>query len=535
MTPRNMQLVFAGVLIALAVCQIAAEPQPGDVFREYKWIASAPDGTPGEQGRDWISEVPPNGGNGRVGGSLDNMGSNRPLPDMDLDGATKAEAFTEKVLIHDGTYGLAIAVNDNEFHTFPLADSIPEPQQLYQHHYFPEVELDVSELKASGNVFKMKVGGGTWWPQNIVYGVTVRVYYDDSKEHATGRITSLVNGQTVGLDPEITINATGGTDGIDRVEYVGLYEDFNYKGDGVYRQWQYRWIQGALKNNLGTSTEAPYSVTWENEWVPEQPEPMKFAARIVDGSGMIYMTKAVEDLKLARSGLLVEMCKPYSIPQKWVTRYGAGSEKFKVEGELSEAKGARLMVCVWQYEYSPIVQINGQNLGTFTAPALVANVKDIDVTPFKAGENTLTVPSGGHHGCEINWPGIVPFIQYEGPVEAGPDAKRAGAADAFSVVATSPGRIVIKVLQPGPHSLEIAAPNGRVLARYTGQGPQEYGLRATRLPAAGLYVARLCAGSVAYSAKLVISNRTSFTPETFSTRCTATAIAPKTMRATIRR
>jgi hypothetical protein len=505
MTRRHVQLASAVLLTVLAALKLNGEPQPGDVFREYKWIASAPEGTPGEEGRDWISEVPPNGGSGRAGGSVDNMANNRPLPDMDLEGATKAEAFTEKVLVHDGTWGLAISVNDNEFHTFPLADSIPEPQQNYQHHYFPEVELELSELKASGNAFKMKVGGGTWWPQNLIYGVTVRVYYEDSKEHAAGEITSPVDGQLVMLDPELTVDAEGGTDGIDRVEYVGFYEDFNYRGDGVYRQWQYRWIQGWLKNNLGTSTEAPYSVTWENEWVPEQSEPMKFAARIVDGSGMIHMTKAVEELKLARSGLLVEMCRPYDVPEKWVTRYGTKSEKFKVEGDLGVALAARLMVCVWQYEYSPTIQINGQNLGTFTAPMLVANVKDIDVAPFRAGENTLTIPSGGHHGCEINWPGVVPFIQYEGPeVDAKPAAHRAREVNTLSVTRATAGAVAVKVDSPGRHGLQIVAPDGRVVARYAELGPKMYTIDRERLPA-GLYVARLLRDRQQLTARFLVS------------------------------
>ncbi len=415
----NSRLLAAACPVALAVAAVfvpaGAEPESGDVFREYKWIAQAEWDTPGKEGTDWITESFTDGSSGRVGGQLDNMGRDHPLPDMDLEGATKAEAVVEKVQCHDGTYGIAISLNGNPKHTFPEPDSIAKPLAQYQHHIFPEVSFEPSELKASGNTFKLTVGGGTWWAQNLVYGVIVRVYYDDSKPHVVGRITSPTAGSTVMLDPELTIHVPDTVD-VNRVEYIGYYEDYNFKGDGTYRQWQYRWFRGWMKNNLGTSKEWPFTVTWENEWVPEQTKPMRFAARIVEEwSQVIYMTEPVEDLKLARSGLLVEMCRPYNIPQVWVTRSGAKSEKFKVEGDLTKAIAARVGVTVWQYEFEPTVQINGTGVGTMTTPSGLYNVMDIPTTPFKAGENTLTVPGGGHHGCEINWPGVVPFIQYEGP------------------------------------------------------------------------------------------------------------------------
>ncbi len=506
---KSEQCVWGPVVVAALLASFArvgAEPQPGDVFKEYKWIAGADAGTPGQSGRDWISETVAGGGFGRCGGSADNMKNNRPLPDMDLDGATRAEAMAEKVLCHDNTTGLSISLNDNDFHLFPESEFIPEPQRDYQHHFFPEVEVPVSELKASGNKFKMTVSPeSNWnWPQNLIYGVIVRVYYEDSKAHPGGQITSPAAGDVLEVDPELSVETEGGTGGINRVEFIGNYEDFPYRGDGNYHQWQYRWVKGWLKNNIGTATSSPYSVTWENQWVPSQTGAIQLAARIVDGSGMISMTDAVDNLRLGRSGVTVEMCKPSGQKTAWVTRKGTGTETFTVEGDLGTAKAAQCLLAVWQCDYYPSFLINSQNIGQWQTPSLVVNVKSVPPTAFQAGENTITVPGGGHHGTEINWPGIVPFIQYEADEVGAREPRASGRrADPLSLTVTTSGTVVIGMQETAPHQMEVIAPDGRIVIRQHNRGARQYSLEQTRLPA-GLYVVRVAAGSDVRTAKFVV-------------------------------
>ncbi len=63
--------------------KVPAQPQPGDVFREYRWTNAGGDA----------------GGSMRVGGRLDYGGGAIKLPhDFDLVNATKAEIVIEKVL-----------------------------------------------------------------------------------------------------------------------------------------------------------------------------------------------------------------------------------------------------------------------------------------------------------------------------------------------------------------------------------------------------------------------------------------------------
>ncbi len=49
------------------------------------------------------------------------------------------EIVIEKILCHDGTRGLAVQVNGNDWLSAPEAKTIPYPQWRYQHHFYPEI------------------------------------------------------------------------------------------------------------------------------------------------------------------------------------------------------------------------------------------------------------------------------------------------------------------------------------------------------------------------------------------------------------
>ncbi len=143
---------------------------------------------------------------------------------------------------------------------------------------------------------------------------------------------------------------------IRQVDFLGEYEDVNLEGDGVYRQWHCHYVRAVLSGQLGTVTAAPWKLVWDTSWVPDQPQPLRLAARIVDETGLTYFTEAVEGLTLTRDGLSVELCQPYEVPKKWVTRSGE-------------------------------------------------NVLKTGLTPKRNGKMV--------HGMEVNWPGIMVLIQYQ--------------------------------------------------------------------------------------------------------------------------
>jgi hypothetical protein len=406
-------------LVLFSCFGVFSKPSPGDIFREYTWHNE-----PGDAG-----------GALRVGGKHGEFhpdrGSahgyiNAPVAlnyNFDLEHAIKSEVIIEKILCHDGTKGLGIQINDNEWLQVPEADKIPFPQWEYQHHIYPTVPVLLSHLKSGkDNQFRMKVDEEhPWkWPQNLIYGVHFRIYYHrDEKKHPFGRIISPESGDTLGESVVLTSDAESPNGKIKQVDYIGHYEDVNFEGDGEYLQWHYHFYHSEIVHHLGTAIEPPYSVIWDTSWVPDQEKPIKIAARIIDETGMIYMTEAVEELRLDRKNSSVELCKPYNVPKQWVTRRGEKQENFRVKGDLNKAVAAQMVWVSWSPGYMNGIFINGNKVFDNEGPkykyyAHRVNIDDLSV--FKQGVNTLS--TGGSqrnaHGMEVNWPGIMVLIRYEG-------------------------------------------------------------------------------------------------------------------------
>ncbi|MCX8156315.1 MAG: hypothetical protein N3J91_07710 [Verrucomicrobiae bacterium] len=413
----NLKLLtkaWAGiVLLTLGMCDLPAQPRPGDVFREYYWT------NPKREGDGFL----------RVGGKLDYGGG--PLfwsQAIDLEQAVRAEVVLEKLLCHDGTRGLAMAVNGHEWLPVPEASGMPTNAWDFQHHTYPVVVVPLRHLRAgSSNFFQLKVAPEhPWnWPQNLIYGAHLRVYYDASrKPHPQGRMLSPVNGEALGRRVTLQAEAQSPNGPVRRVVFVGRHEDVNWEGDGQYLQWHYHYVRGQLTNHLGEATADPWMCLWDTSWVPDQPRPFELAAWITDASGLTYFTPAVHGLNFRRPGLAVELCRPYDVPPRWVTRRAELSQKFRVQGDLRQAVAARLVFCSWSPGYLHGVFINDQKIMEREGPRYAYYLHRFpvpDLGCLRPGENVLktgfTPKYDGQtvHGAEINWPGIMVLIQYRTP------------------------------------------------------------------------------------------------------------------------
>ncbi|MBN2316727.1 MAG: hypothetical protein JXM79_22560 [Sedimentisphaerales bacterium] len=400
--------LFMVILMVLTV-EAFSQPGPGDVFREYMWCKENGDA----------------GGSLRVGGREGYEGSIVLEHDFDLKHATKAEVVIEKILCHDRTTGLAIQINESDWIYIPEPPTIPVPQSAYQHHFYPTVRIPLSCLKqGKDNTFRMKVDEKhPWkWPQNLIYGVHFRIYYDpEQKLHPAGRIINPKPDEAIGQSLTLTVDANSPNDEVKQVDYIGLYEDVNFEGDGIYRQWHYHFYHARIMHYIGSATNAPYEVAWDTSWVPDQKQSMQIAARIIDSTNLIYMTEAVDNLRFERPGCSVELCKPYDIPQRWVTRGGEKEERFDITGNLRKAVAAQLVWASWSPGYMNGIYINGTKVFDSEGPRYqyyAHRVTIEDVSCFKPGVNVLktgkTPKINGKtvHGMEVNWPGIMVLIQY---------------------------------------------------------------------------------------------------------------------------
>ena len=418
-----MKKFWFNLLAVLFCCQsLLAQSAPGDLFREYRWFYEKGDAgqsirVGGKQGQfhpDRGSE------HGYINASMQ-------LPhDLDLDEAAKAEVIVEKILCHDGTTGLGIQINDSDWYYFPEASHIPTPQANYQHHIYPVIRVPVSVFKSGrNNSFRLRVDPKhPWrWPQNLINGVHIRIYYHpETKPHPTGTITSLQSGDKLSENVKLSVECKSTNSPIKQVDYVGLYEDVNFEGDGIYRQWHYIYFHGRLMHYIGSSTQAPFELNWDTSWIPNQKEPLQIAARITDQSDLTYQTPAITDLSLKRTNKSVELCKPYDIPQKWVTRSSEKAESFDVQGDLSKAVATQLVWSSWSPGYMNGIFINGTKVFNQEGPRYKTyyhRVSLTDLSMFKPGRNVLTTGKTPKydgkmvHGMEVNWPGIMVLIQYK--------------------------------------------------------------------------------------------------------------------------
>jgi hypothetical protein len=405
-------VLAAGWMLGGTAPGLLAEPGPGDVFREYAW---RPEGK-------WQRVTGPEVTDESAKAFLPNAVNEIRIDD--LDGARKVEATIEMLLCHGGTAGKKIRVNGGPWIAIPESDLIPgdagrgPPHLEYQSMRYPSVEIPLDRIREGTNTFELACSSGTglgrWWPQWLLYGVTFRVYYEPSKPHPTGRIIRPAPGDVLGESPVFEAEASGPAP-IRQVDFIGLYEDFNWEGDGEYRQWHRRPLFGELYNHVGTATAAPYRATWDNAWVPTQTEPVAVTARIVDQSGMCWMTPSVGNVRLVRP-YSVAMCKPYDVPKTWSTRAGATDAcKVDVTGPLDKAAAAKVVMVTWNGVAADEIGVNGRKV-----VAKVGKNHDLSHDEFAVpldrllpGTNTLyTSSTTEHHGIEVQWPGMVLFVRY---------------------------------------------------------------------------------------------------------------------------
>ncbi|GAB5405867.1 MAG: hypothetical protein Aurels2KO_40980 [Aureliella sp.] len=417
MTTRTLFFIVA---VLATPSFTVADFEPGDVFREYKYTNTYGDA----------------GGSVRVGGkvgvSYPDRGSdhgyiNTPIDlghDLDLEHAIAAEVVVEKILSHNATTGLAIQFNDEQWTELPPPGAIPKPRADYYHHTCIVAEIPLSSLrKGMANSFRLRVSPSqAWnWPQHLVYGVHLRVYYDASKKpHATGTVLLDNNDHIIGQRGRLRVQIESAPRRVDRIDFLGEYENVNWAGDGVYRRWQYFYYRSKFIHHIGSSVTPPWEVTWNTEWIPDQEKPMRIAARIIDDAGLITITKAVDNVRLVRPNLSVELCKPIDTPDNWVTRNDAYQQPLVVKGDVETITAARLCWSSWSPGYMNGVKLNDSLVVNQEGPKYRYydhRVPITDLSAIKRGRNIVSTGKTPRydgkmvHGMEVNWPGIQMLIQ----------------------------------------------------------------------------------------------------------------------------
>ncbi len=417
LTSRKRILV---ILFYFTLSFIHAQPKPGDIFRDYVWT------TPEESPYKFLRVT--GDGDYREPVNHEDVYPKEFFTDgwlkfpyvIDLNDAVRAEIQVEKLLSHDGTRGLSVKVNTSAWLEFPESPSIPEPQYDYLYHNFPVVNVPLEFIKEEGNRLRFKVDSVQRFgmPQNILYGIHLRIYYDENKLHPVAEMDDISNGDK--LDESVDFKLKNISGKIEKVDYVGYYEDVNYEGDGNYLQWHYTFLRGEMQQQIGHSETAPFAVTWNTEWIPDQQKPFKAGAVLQGENGICYFINPVDDLSFDRD-YTVELCKPFNQPKMWATREKEFEENFQLSGNPSVVAEFQLVFTSWSPGYLNGIYLNDWLVfikeGCHYCPGFHRITMDI---PFMLNQAVNTVQTGKTplvngkmvHGTEILYPGIMVLVKY---------------------------------------------------------------------------------------------------------------------------
>ena len=340
---------------------------------------------------------------------------------VELQQAIRAEVVLEKIGSHEDTRNLRISINQNPFIVIPEAQGIPQPQSDYMYHFYPVAEIPLDHLKQGlENGFKLEVDTTQrWnWPQHLIYGVILRIYYHQEALPEEVRLHGVQSAQKLG--EVVNLSVKDPSKNIRSVDYLGYYDGINYEGDGIYRQWHYHYYRGRISHHIGSSHMYPFETSWNTHWVPDQSEPLQLAARVTFNSGLIYFTPAVTDLTLGRD-YHIELVKPYDQPKNWVTREDEFESKLDIKGEPKHIEEARLYWTSWSPCYSNGIYINQVKVFDKEGPCYDYMAHEVvleDHSMLKSGTNIIkTGKEPLHdgqmvHGMEVQWPGIMMLIKY---------------------------------------------------------------------------------------------------------------------------
>lgn len=421
----NSRLIIAAIWLACPSASVFADPQPGDIYREYSRHNGGD--------RDWrVTDADAIIAFPRAKKYLPN-----PILTLevnDLEHAIRAELLIDRWGGHRGTINKRIRFNQKSWVTIPEIANVPKgvrPEQLmFQDN--PIIEIPLQDIVEGSNTFEGDCDeeGGFGWGQWGLYSVILRVYYDAAKkaDHCSinAAIVTPATGDTIFDSPNVVVECDG-KNGIARIDILAHGYNYDFDGDGQFADWQeshFQLVRGQsndIRNHVGTLWSQPYETIWNTRWLPDQaPESVELIARVQDAFGYWTVTEPVERLTLQRTDTSVQLYEAVNVPEDFDVRVDeTKSCVLPIPGDhnLSNAVEAALHVRTWHgstHEHSPI------RLNDFAFPASGKNHHfdyDLVAVPtscLMSGDNTFTIHSETeHHMLEVLWPGPALVVRYE--------------------------------------------------------------------------------------------------------------------------
>jgi hypothetical protein len=394
-----------------------ADPAPGDVFREYHLIGGGSNGDKDEAWADEFVFISHHTGERSTKGY-------RTIPNIDITNAIRAEFVASYWGGHIGSANRRVVFNDNPGINLPLIKNTPTQAECYfSQQCQAACNIPLDYLRQGDNQFRLEVDDqicysfnwGWFWANQVV----LRIYYDPSKvNHPLGEIDAPKANSAITDLSRISCSIDQGD--IEKVEFIGKYKDFSWGGSGDFHSWHgVFWMKDTnLQKNIGSATGLYPYVNWTCRWIPDQ-ENIKIAARIIDKSGMIYMTEAVENITLSHRDRVVKMYTASDVPENFATQTDSVTCTFNIPDNPDKAFLAKIVFSTFsggtpdREVYINDVPIAKGGWGVWHRLAFCEEY--VPTRILKAGKNEFKIKANyaGEHAFEINWPGPVLFIEFD--------------------------------------------------------------------------------------------------------------------------
>lgn len=415
--------LMVGIMFQSIVLFSQDGPKPGDIYKEYSVYLKV--------GNNW-RVTDPNAGNAGAQDFLPN-----PVLSIDIDdleGAIRAEAMMDIWGGHVGTVGKQFRFNDSSWIDIPDLTTTPAGHnpECYTSEYNAIVDIPLQYLVEGTNTFEGNSGGQTCynfnWGQWGWYVMIVRVYYDTEKSHTSATFSPYTSGDTFTENPEFSITSDH-PDSIAEVQFIAKYEGYDENGDGIYYDWHHSYHSEKITGHIGSSYEAPFIVTWDTDWIPDQlPGDVSVIARVKGKNGVWYVTEEISNLTFEReAGKSVKMYTASNVLERFWVRAGKKLSCKINTPDLNSALEARLLHRTWNGGDDEAAR------GTYDYPLLVNDEKfkcygknhfyalsevKVPVMTLLEGTNIIAYRSTTeHHGIEILWPGPALIVKYSDNAE----------------------------------------------------------------------------------------------------------------------
>jgi hypothetical protein len=319
---------------------------------------------------------------------------------------------------HPGTRNRRVTINGRTTYALPGVASDTQCTHMY-----PRLALKVTDLVDGYNALQFACDqGASFWGHFIVDEACLRAVLNDN--HTDLKAAGLFGFQaSVRATPssagaeaiELALDCLEDKrDMIESVDYEGYYEGYDENGDGRTRDWH-----GFTKKRLpvailGTSTSAPFAVTWDLMMLPAQDEmAVRGVVRLKGRPDLIYVTPETRGLRVPkRAGVLVELVPARDLPVPFWSRANRSRAcSIALDSDPGRIEQAELDVVVWDGGAGTVndyFTFNGKAFpvaGTGKHDVIYSRSK-LDPRLLERGTNRIELRSDTeHHGIEVLMPG----------------------------------------------------------------------------------------------------------------------------------